>query len=169
MERKQHKNVVPCKHGRSDYHHHFYGVSLLFTCTYNIRQLNQVYKTYSFRGGVQGKKTLIPYTFNILDHFFYHFHCNLFTSKMLMWTLFERGGMSEKVYILYVHLNVDNYGWPLNNIYCLIVNNSSALILDRRVQSHLFLPPTQLSDVHTYSYLFILIFNNTFPKNSFLS
>ncbi len=27
-----------------------------------------------------------------------------------------RGGGTEKVYILYTYLNVDNYGWPLNRI-----------------------------------------------------
>ncbi len=31
-----------------------------------------------------------------------------------MCTLFEGGGGSEKVYVLYTHLNVDNYGWSLN-------------------------------------------------------
>ncbi len=30
---------------------------------------------------------------------------------MLMCTLCEGG--SEKVYVLYTHLSVDNYGWPL--------------------------------------------------------
>ncbi len=29
-----------------------------------------------------------------------------------MCILFE--GKSEKVYLLYTHLNVDNYGWPLS-------------------------------------------------------
>ncbi len=32
---------------------------------------------------------------------------------MLMRTLFVGGGGSEKVYVLYIHLNVDNYRWPL--------------------------------------------------------
>ncbi len=101
MERKQHKNVVPCKHGRSDYHHHFYGVSLLFTCTYNIRQLNQVYKTYSFRGGVQGKKTLIPYTFNILDHFFLSFSLQFIHFKNVdVNTFWEGRDVWESVYFV---------------------------------------------------------------------
>ncbi len=30
-----------------------------------------------------------------------------------MCTHFEGGRGSEKVYVLYTHLNVDNYGWPL--------------------------------------------------------
>ncbi len=30
---------------------------------------------------------------------------------------FLRGGVSEKVYVLYTHLNVGNYGWPLSEKY----------------------------------------------------
>ncbi len=29
---------------------------------------------------------------------------------------FLEGRGSEKVYVLYTHLNLDNYGWPLINI-----------------------------------------------------
>ncbi len=32
-----------------------------------------------------------------------------------MYTLFE-GGVPENMYVLYTHLNVDIYGWPLNEI-----------------------------------------------------
>ncbi len=65
-----------------------------------------------------GEKTLIPYTFNILAHFFfYHFHGKLSIWKMLICTLFEEEGGLRK-YVLYTHLNIDNYGRPLNrNIY----------------------------------------------------
>ncbi len=57
-----------------------------------LSMLNQMYKAYSFRGRVNGKETLIPYTFNILNHFFNHFHDKLSIWKILMFTLFHGGG-----------------------------------------------------------------------------
>ncbi len=36
--------------------------------------------------------------------------------KMLICTHLEEGGEAEKVYALYTHLNVDNYGWFLEDL-----------------------------------------------------
>ncbi len=41
------------------------------------------------------------------------FMANYPFEKMLIFTLFDGRGGSEKVYVLYTHLNVDNYGQPL--------------------------------------------------------
>ncbi len=41
--------------------------------------------------------------------FFYNFHGKLSILKMLICILFLGGRGSEKVYVLYIHLKVDNY------------------------------------------------------------
>ncbi len=35
---------------------------------------------------------------------------------------FLGGGASEKVYVLYTHLNVDNYEWPLSDSMLILLN-----------------------------------------------
>ncbi len=73
-----------------------------------------MYKTYSFRGrGIKRKKKLIPYTFNILIYFLSFSWQIIYLENVDVYT-FWGGGESEKVYILYTHLNVDNYGRPFN-------------------------------------------------------
>ncbi len=55
---------------------------------------------------------LIPYTFNILAHFF-HFMVIIYLKNVDLNTFW---GGSEKEYVLYTHLNVDNYGRPLRSL-----------------------------------------------------
>ncbi len=56
---------------------------------------------------------LIPYTFNTLANLL-SFSWQVMNLKNVdMYTFHEEGGGSEKVYVLYTHLNVDNYGRPL--------------------------------------------------------
>ncbi len=50
-----------------------------------------------FRGG-QLEKMLIPYTFNILAHFFSSFSWQIIQLKKVMCTLFEGEGGFEKVH-----------------------------------------------------------------------
>ncbi len=58
-------------------------------------------------------KTLIPYTSNILAHFLSFSSQIIHLKNVDVYTFWgERG--SEKVYVLYTHLNVDNYRWPLS-------------------------------------------------------
>ncbi len=55
------------------------------------------------------KKIVISYTFNILVHLFRIFMANyLSICKMFMCTLLEGEG-SRRKYVLYTHLNVNNY------------------------------------------------------------
>ncbi len=63
------------------------------------------------------EKMLIPYTFNILAHIL-SFSWQIYHLKNVdMYTLGGGGGeggvASEKVHVLFIHLNVDNYGRPL--------------------------------------------------------
>ncbi len=53
------------------------------------------------------KIIFIPYTFNILAYFF-SFSWQIIHLKNL--DMYTFGGESEKVYVLYTYLNVDNYG-----------------------------------------------------------
>ncbi len=82
-----------------------------------------MYKTYSFKGsvcvcvwgggGINGKKRLILFIFNILTYFFFIiFMAICLFEKMLMWSLFWGWQVFKKVYVLYAHLNVDHFGWP---------------------------------------------------------
>ncbi len=75
-------------------------------------------KIYSFRGGVNGK-TLIPYTFNILADFV-SFSSQIIHLKNIDVYTFLGGGGSEKVYVLYTHLNVDNYALPLSKYHFIV-------------------------------------------------
>ncbi len=54
------------------------------------------------------EKTVDSGHFQHFSPFFYHFHGKLSIWKMMMCTLFEEEG-----YLLYTHLNVDNYGRSL--------------------------------------------------------
>ncbi len=65
---------------------------------------------------------LILYIFNILTQFLSIFMANYLFEKCWCQHFLRRGGWggggSEKVYVLYTHLKVDNYGRPLSkNIY----------------------------------------------------
>ncbi len=48
---------------------------------------------------------------------------------MLMYTPFEGGGGSMKVYIVYTHLNIDNYGWPLSRLQTWYNDNDNQNII----------------------------------------
>ncbi len=80
---------------------------------------SQVYKRYAFVGG--GRSGKINIFFCTLFTFwpdFYYFDGDFWYSKMLMCTLFLRGGrLSQKVYGLYTHENVNIYGQPLIQMY----------------------------------------------------
>ncbi len=79
---------------------------------HNCQRLNKTY-TFSRRG--VNESMLIPYTFNILTFFFFHFHDKCSIWKPLVCTLLR--GVWESVYILYNCLNVDNYGRPRIGLY----------------------------------------------------
>ncbi len=68
---------------------------------HNCHHLNKV--------GVNGKTKLILCTFNILTQFFIISMASLLFKKAFdVYTLWGGGG-SEKMYVLYTHLNIDNY------------------------------------------------------------
>ncbi len=70
-----------------------------------VSKLNREYKTYSFKG-VNGKKTLIPYTCNILPHLLSFSWQIIYLKNVNVYTIW--GGGSEKVNVLYTELNGDN-------------------------------------------------------------
>ncbi len=59
------------------------------------------------------KKKIDSVHFQHFSPFFIILMEKLIIFKLLMCTLFDGGGGSEKVYVLYTHLYVDNYGRPL--------------------------------------------------------
>ncbi len=79
--------------------------------------LNRVTK-HILLAEVNGGKILIQYTFNKLVHFL-AFAWQIIHLKIVdVYTFWGEG--FEKVYVLYTHLNVDNYGLPLTIIFTLM-------------------------------------------------
>ncbi len=72
-------------------------------------------------GGVCENQHFFLYTLTFWTDFYY-FHGDFGTEKNLMYTLFLRGGGSQKVYGLYTHENVDIYGQPLSTLTMMLIN-----------------------------------------------
>ncbi len=76
--------------------------------------------------------------------------------KVLMCTLFEREGGSKKVYVLYTHLNVDNYGRALT------IKEINGYFFQTNKNCHIYYG-NNIPWIFTLMLLFIFIFLNLGP------